>query len=99
MRIREWDVSHCWVPDGAVVPRWWQAPGLDDFPALGDEKRMGAEAVKHLAAGAHPAAVARELGRRWPLYRRLMPELVRSILDQARGVAAQPHREDDDETE
>lgn len=87
MRLRPHRPVGTWIPVGAVVLRWWVAPGWDELPALSDERRMGADAVSLLSSGEKPWRVARTLGRRWPAYARLMPEMVRSILEQATEAA------------
>lgn len=66
--------------------RWWTDPDHEDFPALGVQERMEYAAAWRLARGERPSSVARGLGRDWPQWKRLMPELVRAVLQAARAA-------------
>ena len=76
------------VRSRVVCRRWWDSPGDESFPTLAVQERMEHAAAWRLAQGERPWRVARALGRDWPRWRRLVPELVRAVLEAAGGRRA-----------
>lgn len=72
----------------SIVPAWFDDPPPFERPPLGVEREMAEAAAGLLAKRVHPARVSRDLGRRWPLYRRACPAIVRAVLEEARRAAA-----------
>lgn len=72
----------------AALVEWWRvSPPPYLYPALGLEQQIAEAAAALLAKRNHPAAVARSLARRWPVYRHAVAEIVRAVLSRARAEA------------